>query len=128
MSGSYGSKSPSSRRYAQDHHESQQQPQHQSRRKPFRDHSDPMREQHSSFPSSTRGGPGYQGGYHQEQHIEFYRGPTDSNRGRQNQYRSLSASRGGTGKNNNQYHQSASWVSLLFIIYVKKYKTKTQIC
>ena len=106
MGGSYGSKSPSSRRYAQDHQESLQ-PQHQSRRKPYRDHSDPMREQHSSFPSSTRGGVGYQGGYHQEQHIEFYRG-IDGNRGRPSQ-RSLSASRG-IGKNNNQYHQSASWV------------------
>ena len=112
MGGSYGSKSPSSRRYAQDHLESQQ-PQHQSRRKPYRDHSDPMREQHSSFPSSTRGGVGYQGGYHQEQHIEFYRG-LEPNRGRPSQHRSLSASRG-TGKNNNQYHQSASWVTDIFI-------------
>ena len=79
MGQNFSSKSPSSRRYAQDQYDPQQQ-QHQSRRKPLRDHSDPIREQHSSFPSSTRGGPGYQGGYFQEQHIEFHRGP-DSNRG-----------------------------------------------
>ena len=110
MAQNFGSKSPSSRRYAQDYHDPQQ-PQHQSRRKPFRDHSDPIREQHSSFPTSTRGGPGYHGGYLQEHHIDFYRGP-DSNRGRPNQYRSLSASRG-AGKNNNQYHQSTSWVIIV---------------
>ena len=111
MSASYGSKSPSNRRYAQEH-EQQPQHQHQSRRKALRDQQEhQMREQHSSFPSSTRGGSGvYQGGgYIQQPHIEVHRGP-EVNRGRHSQHRSLSASRG-HGNKNNQYHQSAAWVS-----------------
>ena len=119
INASYGSKSPSSRRYErQDHEQQQQQPlQHQSRRKHAREiqQFDQMREHPPSFPSSSRSG-GYQGGggYHQEQHIEIrVPDPTqrvpDISRGRNNHHRSLSASRG-IGKQNNQYHQSSSWV------------------
>ena len=118
INASYGSKSPSSRRYERQDHEQQQQPlQHQSRRKHAREiqQFDQMREHPPSFPSSSRSG-GYQGGggYHQEQHIEIrVPDPTqrvpDISRGRNNHHRSLSASRG-IGKQNNQYHQSSSWV------------------
>ena len=110
MSGSYGSKSPSNRRYDRHDHE-QQQSQHQSRRKHVRESQqlDQMREHHSSFPSSSRNVPYQAGGaYHQEQHIEIHRAP-DLSRGRTNHHRSLSATRG-SGNKNNQYHHAASWV------------------
>ena len=104
ITGGYGSKSPSSGRYGNSH---EQQQQHQSRRKPVRDQQHQMRD-HASLSSGPRGG-GYPGGYHREQQIEVHRAP-EGNRGRHIQPRSLSATRGSGGKNN-QYHHSASWVS-----------------
>ena len=109
--GGYGSKSPSSSgRYGNNY-------EHQSRRRPVRDQQQQqhlMRDQLSMNSGGARMGTG---SYYREQ-VEVHHRPAagDGSRGRHVQPRSLSASRGSAGKNN-QYHHSAAWVSIIHTVF-----------
>ena len=113
--GGYGSKSPSSSgRYGNNY-------EHQSRRRPVRDQQQQqhlMRDQISMSSGGARMGTG---SYYREQ-VEVHHRPAagDGSRGRHVQPRSLSASRGSAGKNN-QYHHSAAWVSITNIAFPVSY-------
>lgn len=124
--GGYGSKSPSSSGRFGNNYE------HQSRRKPVRDHQQQQLQMRDHSSMSSGGGGRMGGGYLREQVEVHIRPAADGSRGQRHvQPRSLSASRGSAGKNN-QYHHAAAWVSVIntsySVIYVNSstYNFKSQ--